>query len=152
MPGNWHTLTNSLSFGVGTMLQLTDGTIMVQEAGGKRWARLTPDIHGKFLNATVTLLSPMHHTRLYFASAVLKDGRVFVAGGEYSDAGSDTNTAEVYDPVLDMWTVIASPPGWLQVGDAVSCVLPDGNVMIGNLSDQRTAIYHPSTNTWTAGP
>jgi len=37
----------------------------------------------------------MANTRLYYASAVLDDGRVFVAGGEYSDAGGDTNKAEL---------------------------------------------------------
>lgn len=54
---------------------------------------------------------------LYFASAVLGDGTV--AGGE-----DNTNVTmveilatEIYDPVSNSWT---------QIGDAVSCVLPDG--------------------------
>jgi len=125
---------------------------MCQENGSLRWWRLSPSASGKYIDGTWTLLAPMHHTRLYYASAVLRDGRVLVAGGEYSDAGSETNTAEIYNPVLDTWTVLPSPPGWAQVGDAVSCVLPNGNVMIGNLDDHRTAIFHPTTNTWTAGP
>ncbi|HVI18075.1 MAG TPA: kelch repeat-containing protein, partial [Gaiellales bacterium] len=94
------------------MLLLTDGTIMCQQEGGVNWWRLTPDQSGGYVNGRWKALAPMHHTRLYYASAVLQDGRVFVAGGEYSDAGSETNTAEIYDPLLDSWTEISEPPGW----------------------------------------
>ena len=92
----------------------------------------------------------MHFTRLYYASAVLRDGRVFVAGGEYSNAGSETNTAEIYDPVLDIWTQITAPAGWAQIGDAPCCVLPDGRLLLGSIDDTRSAIFDPVTNTWTA--
>jgi len=140
MSGTWHPLVNQPKFNASTMLLLTNGTVMCQENGGINWWRLTPSSTGSYLDGTWTHLAPMHHTRLYFASAVLKDGRVFVAGGEYSDAGSETNTAEIYNPVLDSWTVIASPPGWAKIGDGASCVLPNGDVLLGNLDDARTAI------------
>jgi hypothetical protein len=40
---------------------------------------------------------------LYFASAVLRDGNVFCAGGEYNaGAQLDILTAEIYDPVTDV--------------------------------------------------
>src|SRR5262249_25063098 len=108
----WTPLTNQPTFNVSTMLLLTDGTVMCHEAGGMNWWRLSPDPKGSFVNGAWSALSPMHHTRLYYASAVLKDGRVFVAGGEYSNAGSETNTCEIYEPLTDTWTVIASPAGW----------------------------------------
>jgi len=92
----------------------------------------------------------MAHSRLYYASALLNDGRVFVAGGEYSDAGSDTNDVEIYDPYLDSWTTIAGP-GWPSIGDAVSCVLADGRVLLGSIFDKKTAIYDPETDSWSAG-
>src|SRR3954452_1569003 len=41
-------------------------------------------------------------------------------------------------------------PGWGQLGDAAACLLADGRLLIGNLSDGRTALYDPTTNTWTA--
>src|SRR2546427_1792656 len=94
----------------------------------------------------------MPHPRLYYASAVLADGRVFVAGGEYSDAGSETNTAEIYNPLTNTWTVISGPPAWPRIGDAACCVLTDGKVLLGNLDDKRTAIYDPAAGTWAAGP
>jgi hypothetical protein len=132
------------------MLLLTDGSVMCQDHGGNRWWKLVPDALGNYLNGSWHALAPMHHTRLYYASAVLRDGRVFVAGGEYSDAGSETSTAEIYDPLLDSWTVIAPPAGWSSIGDAPCCVLADGRVLIGNSADNKTAIYDPATGAWTA--
>jgi hypothetical protein len=91
----------------------------------------------------------MHHARLYYASAVLGDGRVFAAGGEYSDAGSDLNAAEIYDPIWDTWTNLPVPLGWTAIGDAPCCVLPDGRLLLGSIFTNATAIYDPKTNTWT---
>ena len=42
-----------------------------------------PDSHGSYVDGTWTRLASMHEPRLYYASAVLPDGDVFVAGGEY---------------------------------------------------------------------
>ncbi len=150
MPGIWKPLKNQPSFNASTMLLLTDGTVMVQEEAGKNWWRLSPDVHGDYINGTWTPLSPMKNSREYFASAVLADGRVFVAGGEYSDGGSDLDAAEIYDPVWDMWTSLPTPPGWTNIGDAPCCVLPDGRLLLGNIFTNETAIYDPNTNTWTA--
>jgi hypothetical protein len=59
---------------------------------------------------------------LYFASAVLKDGRVFVAGGEYNDGQQvQLLAAEIYDPMADSWTVLSTPSGWSKIGDAPCC-------------------------------
>jgi hypothetical protein len=152
MAGTWTPLQNPPPFNASTMLLLTDGTVMCQESGGVNWWRLAPDRTGSYERGTWSPLAPMHHTRLYYASAVLADGRVFVAGGEYSDAGSETNTAEIYDPVRDSWTEIPAPAGWSRVGDAPCCVLADGRLLLGNLDDQRTALFDPATGTWVDGP
>lgn len=152
MAGTWKPLLHQPKFNAGTMLLLTDGTIMCQESGGVNWWKLTPDVHGDYLAGTWTALAPMHHTRLYYASAVLADGRVFVAGGEYSNAGSETNTAEIYNPITNTWTVLAGPPGWTHVGDAACCVLTDGRVLLGSIDDTRTAILDPATLAWSPGP
>jgi hypothetical protein len=151
MSGTWRPLLHQPTFAASTMLLLTDGTVMCQESGGVKWWRLTPDAHGSYIRGTWSELAPMHHPRLYYASAVLRDGRVLVSGGEYSDV-SETNTTEIYDPLTDVWTEIPPPGGWAQVGDAACCVLPDGRFLMGNLNDTRTAIYDPIAGTWTAGP
>jgi len=149
--GTWQPLTNQPSFAAGTMLLLTDGTVMCQEAGGNNWWRLTPDASGNYVNATWSPLAPMKNTRLYYASAVLRDGRVFVAGGEYSDAGNETSAAEIFEPLLNYWTSVPPPPGWTEIGDAPCCVLPDGRLLLGSIEDTSTAIYDPATGTWTPG-
>jgi len=152
MPGTWKPLVNQPTFPASTMLLLTDGSVICQESGGKRWWRLWPDQHGSYVNGTWSPQAEMLNSRLYYASAVLNDGRVFVAGGEYSDAGGDTNKAEIFNPILDQWTALSTPAGWNNIGDAPCAVLPDGRLLLGSIFDQRTAIYDPGTNTWTAGP
>ena len=152
MPGSWQPLTNQPTFNASTMLLLTDGTVMCQEANGTAWWRLTPDEWGDYANGTWSPLAPMIDARLYYASAVLADGRVFVAGGEYhgGTVGVDWNRVEIYDPLADAWQP-ASTPGWTHIGDAPCCVLPDGRVLLGSIDDTRTAIYDPETGTWAPG-
>ena len=152
MAGTWTALTNQPPFSAGTMLLLTDGTVMCQDNGTVNWWRLAPDAKGNYIAGTWSPLAPGPNSPLYFASAVLKDGRVFVAGGEYNGGSSavDLLAAEIYDPVTDSWAVIATPPGWVHLGDAPSCVLPDGRVLVGSIDDVRSAIYDPVANTWVS--
>jgi hypothetical protein len=152
LPGWWGQLANKPGFNTSTMLLLTDGSVMCQEEGGLRWKKLTPDANGSYVNGSWTDLAPMHHTRRYYASAVLRDGRVFVSGGEYSDAGGETTASEIYDPVLDTWTELTPPAGWTQVGDAICTVLPDGRVLMGSIGTTKTALFDPVTDTFSAGP
>jgi hypothetical protein len=85
--GTWTPLAHNAPSSVDLMLLLSDGTVMVQQSGTSRgWYRLTPDIHGSYVNGIWSILPSMHDTRLYFSSQVLKDGRAFVAGGEYGSA------------------------------------------------------------------
>jgi hypothetical protein len=96
----------------------------------------------------------MKNPRLYYASAVLADGQVFVAGGEYSGGNTavDLNAAEVYDPLTNSWSDLPVPAGWTAIGDAPSCVLPDGKLLLGSINSTQTAIFNPTTRTWTPGP
>lgn len=66
------------------MVQLTDGTILVQAYDGQTWMKLTPDITGSYINGTWSVLASGPVARLYFASQVLPDGRFIDVGGEYS--------------------------------------------------------------------
>jgi hypothetical protein len=150
MPGMWEPLNNQPPFSASTMQLLTDGTVMCQDGGGAGWWRLRSDVTGDYVDGTWSPLASMHHSRLYYASAVLRDGSVVIAGGEYSDAGSETNTAELYHPPLDYWVDVPSPPGWGSVGDAPCCVLPDGRLLVGSIDSTETAIFDPVTETWTA--
>jgi hypothetical protein len=150
MSGTWQGLTNQPPFTTSTMILLTDGRVMVQEEATAHWHALTPDAFGSYVNGTWSSLADMSFWRRYYASAVLRDGRVIVIGGEQSGGGGDTNQGEIYDPVSNGWTPIPSPPGWATVGDAVCCLFPDGRFMIGALGTPDCTIYDPVTDSWTA--
>jgi hypothetical protein len=151
----WHSLTNSptvggVTIGASTMLLLTDGTVMVQEGNGARWYLLTPDAFGSYQNGTFTALPSMHKPRLYYASSVLADGRVIVAGAEYTgtDTGVDDNTYEIYDPVANFWTPANPVPGFDNIGDAPCSVLANGRFLLGSEATGLTVQFDPTTNTW----
>ena len=149
MAGTWEPLQNQPKFNTSTMFLLSDGRIMVQEEGTAHWHALTPDSTGSYVKGTWSDLADMSFWRRYYASGMLKDGRIIIVGGEQSGDVGDTNKGEIYDPVADTWTSIPTPPGWSIVGDAVSCILPDGRLMIGALGDGSCIIYNPVTNSWT---
>src|SRR5579871_2038999 len=71
----------------GVCLLLTDGTVICHNINGGSygtgWDRLTPDIHGSYINGTWDTISSMINDRLFFSSQVLPSGKVYVAGGEY---------------------------------------------------------------------
>jgi len=159
--GTWAAVTNMApDQNGGVMLLLTDGTVMAKtfsgsaDGYGNLWNKLSPDINGSYKNGTWTTLAPMFDSRLYFASQILKDGRVFVAGAEY---GTGQSLAEVYDPITDSWTMTPTQPQYF--GDSNSELMPDGKVLVGTLqksplkgNSDSTLIYDPKTNTWAIGP
>ena len=149
MTGTWQGLKNQPNFNTSTMMLLTDGRVMVQEEATAHWHALTPDSNGDYVQGTWSTLADMSFWRRYYASGVLKDGRVIVCGGEQTGAGGDTNLGEIYDPVSDSWSPIPTPPGWPIVGDAASCILPSGKLMIGALLTPACIIYDPVTNSWS---
>jgi hypothetical protein len=152
--GTWVRLAHTAPSSVDLMLLLSDGTVMAQRANvSSGWYRLTPDIHGSYVNGTWTTLAAMHDARLYFSSQVLKDGRVFVAGGEYGSAGihsANSQTAEVYDPLANVWTSL--PSSGKDFYDSVSKMLPDGNVLVAPVYSGGTVIFNYTSNTWLNGP
>jgi hypothetical protein len=144
MPGTWKPLANQPTFNTSTMILLSDGRVMVQEEGTAHWHALTPAANGSYVDGQWSTLEDMSFWRRYYASSVLKDGRVFVCGGEQSGDVDDTNKGEIYDPVRDKWTAIAQPP-WANVGDAASCALPDGRILIGALLSGECILYNSAT-------
>lgn len=160
--GSWATVagpTNLASdFRGGTMFLLTDGTVMIQqettgEYGTQQWFKLTPDANGQYTTGTWSRLADMATARKYYASTVLRDGKVFIAGGEY--VGTQlvwTNASEIYDPVANSWASITPQNIFTSnhIGDAPCELLSDGRVLLGSDYDQQTAIYDPIFNKWTS--
>jgi hypothetical protein len=97
----------------GTMLLLTDGTVMMENYDGPVWYRLTPSANGNYATGTWTPTAAMSQARLFFASQVLPNGKLWVLGGEYTGPGdqrTDSPTSEIYDPILNSWSTAASYP------------------------------------------
>jgi hypothetical protein len=149
----WTPLTNLAPDYAGTMLLLTDGTVMVQGySPGNNWMRLTPDASGSYVNGTWSNVAPMSIPRLYYASHVLPDGRVWILGGEYSGFGLPanwTNTGEIYDPLANAWSPIAHHPD-ANFGDDPSMLLAGGKILAGSIGTRNTFLYDIPSNSWSA--
>src|SRR5437879_4365679 len=76
----WQPLNNGTPFQASTALLLTDGTVLCQEISSNRWFKLTPDQFGNYVTGTWSAVASMDpgYGPLYYASAVLADGRVVV--------------------------------------------------------------------------
>ena len=165
-----------LSFAADIMILLTDGSVLIHTAQddsatpSNQWHRLWPQstaaASDRYRLGNVKTTGTMTSSRQYFASGVLRDGRVFAIGGELSDAGADTPKAEIYDPVTERWSTIAKPAQFDFVrGDASSCVLASGKVLLGGATPDavqqsggvatwstQTAVWDPSAgdgSAWT---
>ena len=177
----WTGLNNAFPSGFAShCLLLTDGTVMCHEYNTNRWHRLKPDINGSYQNGswdvpgftvadmpngtdTTTVgggCAPCTYAPLFFASAVLPDGRVVVIGGEYNTNGQTwTNIGFLYDPVSNTWSSQLTVPasftgtngaGTEGIGDAQCIVLSNGTMLLATTSGTNIASFDPTTLTFTA--
>lgn len=149
----WTPLTDQPNFRPGSMLLMTDGTVLVHQDDTGKWFKLTPSPTGSYVDGTWSKAAtmPVGYTPEYFASAVLPDGRMIIEGGEYNGGAKAvwTTLGAIYDPVADTWTSVAPPAGWTTIGDAQSEVLPNGTFMLANCCTTQSALLNPSTLAWT---
>jgi hypothetical protein len=155
----WTPLKNQPTFmtgGAGPGLLMGDGTVLVHDACGTDWWRLTPDNTGSYVNGTWKEIAQMQsgYMPLYFSSAVLPDGRLIVEGGEYNNCSADwTTEGSIYDPVKNEWTSMAPPSGWTTIGDSQSVILDNGTYMQANCcegSPYPVAYLDAKNLTWTS--
>ena len=74
---------------------------------------------------------PADYTPLYFASAILPDGRMIVGAAVHGEnAASWSQRPGMYNPVSNSWASVDPPRGWTNMGDAASDVLADGTFML----------------------
>ncbi|HZR56722.1 MAG TPA: kelch repeat-containing protein [Terriglobales bacterium] len=150
---SWQPLINQPSFSPSTALLLTDGTVMVHDTGAQDWWRLTPDNMGSYVNGTWSQLAslPTGYSPLYYASAVLPDGRVIMNGGEYNFGKEAwTTLGAIYSPKTNKWRLVKPPTGWTRIGDAQNVVLPNGTYMLADCCTVQQALFNSKTLTWTA--
>jgi hypothetical protein len=153
--GTWTTVANTpATLAAGFALLLSDGSVMVEDLsnGGGDWWRLVPDTSGSYVNGSWTQLPsmPNGYQPLYFASALLPDGRVIAMGGEYQSLQPAWQTGgAIYDPVANAWSTVAPPDGWQTIGDAQSVVLADGRYVLANCCAMDMAVLDLATLTWS---
>jgi hypothetical protein len=136
-------LTNSNFTGFFSLL-LTDGTVI--SFNGTDCYRLTPDASGSYVNGAWSQLASSFYSHVQGASVVLRDGRVFLAGGENP---SGPSTAEIYDPVANTWTLLTGGPVGSYIADSTAKVMPDGRVLLLCPYNTYGWIYNPDNNSWT---
>ncbi len=91
--------------------------------GTSAWYKLTPSSTGSYVDGTWSKIAsmPTGDDPLYFASAILPDGRMIVEGGEYLGGTPVwTNKGAIYNPVSNKWQSVTPPGGWTNIGDAQS--------------------------------
>ncbi len=140
---------------------LTDGSVLMQSNyNAGVFYELSPDSQGSYLNGTWRTVSspPAGYAPYAGAQAVLADGRVLFVGGEYNQNNYSlpfapsglTNMSAVYDPVADLWQMIAPPPGVAYIGDPPSAIMPDGSFLFGDKLGRDMWRLDPTTLTWTS--
>jgi hypothetical protein len=168
----WTALKNPPPFGTpGTMLLESDGTVLVHNepdnntvAATNQWWKLTPAANGSYINGTWSQIAsmPADYAPLYFASAILPDGRMIVEGGEYNGENAVwSDQGEIYNPVTNTWASVAPPSSWTNMGDAASEVLDNGTFMLQQPCNTCTtepdpvvdqALLNAKTLKWTVIP
>lgn len=140
-PGTWTAGAPS----TGLSLLLTDGSVFQQTTfSSSAWQRFYPNSSGHYDWAHPTAAASMHDTRGFFASVVTRDGRVFVAGGEY---GTGHHTCEIYDPTTNVWTTIVNTYN-AAFYDCTAVNLPDGRILTLPNGVTHGYLYNPSTDAW----
>jgi hypothetical protein len=155
----------------GNIALMTNGKVL---ASGRKWSNtwfmLDPDPFGNYANSAWRQLPGTSVLgRWANPSAVLRDGRYWSAGGEYTDTPTastankgNRNKAEIFDPITETWSALADDP-FANLGDPVksgledapATVLADGNSIIGGPTryDSNTRIFDVPSQQWrTAAP
>ncbi len=160
----WTPVANTMSSPRGdypAVAVLRNGTVLI--AGGSDTsgtAVASADIYSPATNSFGPA-SPMGTARQFSVATLLPSGKVLVAGGEDA-AGAPVASAEIYDPGTDSWSAAANSMSVPRTFPGVA-PLPNGDVLVaggligGNFNapsatTASTDIYHPSTNSFSAGP
>jgi hypothetical protein len=138
------------------MALATDGTVLAHvetfSSTDAQWYKLTPDIHGSYINGTWSQIAsmPSGYAPVDFGGGVLADGKLIVEGGEYN-FGQDveTNLGAIYDPVANTWTAVSPPTGWAELGDTSGAILANGTYLMAEQAAFDSALFDEKNLSWT---
>jgi hypothetical protein len=157
MSYTWSTIQPPSGVNIGTMILMTDGSVLAKQDLAPNWYRYFPDPTTGLYSGPNAKWSSTVYTmtvdRRWFASGVLPDGTVYVFGSE----SGNLNSGEILDLSVPnpQWQLFNAPPGFRFVtGDASNCILADGRVLLGgDSSSTQTAIWDPKalqgSEAWT---
>ena len=134
---------------------MSDGSVLVKTGDGTGsgtiWDKLTPSTFlGAYTIGSWTSTTPMNTDRRFFSNQLMRDGRLYTAGGEYGAGGP---LGEVYNPVTNAWTALPTTGTGYNLKDANSITLNDGRILqniVGSPNSATCKIYNPTTNTYSA--
>ncbi|MFZ0323026.1 MAG: hypothetical protein WAN48_02720 [Actinomycetes bacterium] len=137
------------------MVRLHDGRVLV--AGGETGSdgpecKQSADIYTPGTNSW-SKAAPMHRQRCQAQVAVLRDGRVLVAGGYGYVSGFQQvrRTVELYDPAANSWSW--GTPMRSRRADGITETLPRGRVLVAGGHNRRSRltsaeVYLPRAERW----
>lgn len=171
MAQSWQPAPPFPGTGAGTAVLRNDGKVLVQDMTGQAslggvptgiWFMLVPDNTGNYVHGTWEVIPPMpnNYAPLYYASAVLPEGRVFIEGGEYNGSSPkqvDENLGMILEEGSSglSWLPLTAPSGFTHIGDASSILLPNdpvtghGRLLVGNCCSWEQNILDLTTLAWT---
>jgi len=146
--GTWRVVGNS-SFGsrtYGSSVLYDEGTVVLVGGGDPP----TNSVEVIDLNATTPAwrtVSPMVHPRRQHNATILPDGKVLVTGGSsgagFNNATTPVYAAELWDPVTETWTTMASARS-IRIYHSAALLLPDGRVLsAGGNGHPETEVFSP---------
>jgi Kelch motif len=155
--GFWTATGDMLEAGMGSATLLRNGKVLVM--GGADGPSLGSAELYDPATRTWSATGSMRVKRQGFATALLPDGKVLVAGGT---AGASSRrplgSAELYDPATGTWTATGSMA--LARTSFTATLLLDGKVLVAGGWDYQgnnlwgpprsAELYDPATGTWTA--
>jgi hypothetical protein len=146
----WSSFKAPAGITIGTMVLMTDGSVLAKQDQNPTWYRLFPDPATGLYSTSGAKWSSTTYTmsteRRWFASGVLPDGRFFVFGSETGNLNNG-EILDLSDP-NPQWQQFAPPTGTPDfsfiTGDVSACMLVDGRVLMGgDGSTNQTAIWDP---------
>jgi len=169
LTGTWTSLVGAPA-PLDTCELLTTGDVLCHEYLNNVWHRLSPDNFGSYQNGSWDFpfggppampngndpsfgCSNCEYAPLYFASAILRDGRMIVIGGEKNVTLTSvwTNIGFIYDPVTDSWSnQLTEAFGGGHVGDAQGIVLQDGTFVLADINNTNLEALNATTGVFTA--
>jgi Galactose oxidase-like, Early set domain/Glyoxal oxidase N-terminus len=131
---------------------LADGRIMVlggDAAGDPQYGSVATNIYNPATDSW-SFAAPMHSVRWYPTGTKLPDGRILATGG--TSSGVTQQTPEIYNPVNNTWTLMATTANLDIAYYPFMFVLPDGRLLEAgsfNLGGVPVKTLNLATQTWS---